>query len=91
MIRKLLMVAAAAAVPLGAIAVGAVGGGVAGAKTLEPASTVQCALTGTVNFAAPGISLIGVTTASKTGATTSSLGFTGCTPGLSRSPRAPEA
>ncbi len=48
MIRKLLMVAAAAAVPLGAIAVGAVGGGVAGAKTLEPASTVTCALTGTV-------------------------------------------
>ena len=83
MIRKLLMVAAAAAVPLGAIAVGAVGGGVAGAKTLEPATTETCNLTGTVNFAAPGISLVGVTTASKTGATTSAIGFTSCGAGES--------
>ena len=54
MIRKLLMVAAAAAVPLGAIAVGAVGGGVAGAKTLEPASTVQCATDRDGQFRAAG-------------------------------------
>ena len=59
MIRKLLMVAAAAAVPMGAIAAGAVGGGVAGAATPITVTPVTCQESGTVNFMAPGISLSG--------------------------------
>ena len=51
MIRKLLMVAAAAAVPMGAIAAGAVGGGVAGAMPHRPPSPLSHApWSGTVNF-----------------------------------------
>jgi hypothetical protein len=77
MIRKLLMVAAAAAVPMGAIAVG-VSGGVAGAATPIPVNPTTCAMNGTVTFAQPGISLVGITTAAKTGSTTSSVGFQNC-------------
>ena len=72
MIRKLLMVAAAAAVPLGVIAAGAVGGGVAGAATPITVTPVTCHESGTVNFMAPGISLSGNATTSHTTTTTSS-------------------
>jgi hypothetical protein len=78
MIRKLLMVAVAAAVPMSAVAVGVVGGGVAGAKTLVPATPEKCAMQGSVNFAFPGISLIGVTTLAKDSTTTSSVSFASC-------------
>jgi hypothetical protein len=80
MIRKLLMVAAAAAVPMGAIAAG-VGGGIAGAALPIPVVPTTCHMTGTVTFASPGISLIGITTTAKTSSTTSSVGFTGCASG----------
>jgi hypothetical protein len=80
MIRKLLMVAAAAAVPMGAIAAGAVGAGVAGAKTVIPLTPASCAISGTVTFAAPGISLPGLPTSNKTSSTGTTLSFSGCSP-----------
>jgi hypothetical protein len=81
MIRKLMMVAAAAAVPLGAIAVGAVGGGVAGAAVPIPVTPVTCGESGTINFQAPGISLAGTATTSHTTTTTTSTSFVNCTGG----------
>ncbi len=77
MIRKLLLVAAAIAMPLGAVAVtGITTAGVAGAAT-------TCSVAGTVTFAAPGISHNGAAGPSKTSTTTTS-GTTfggGCTGG----------
>jgi hypothetical protein len=66
MIRKLLLVAAAIAMPLGAVAVtGIATAGVAGAAT-------TCTVSGTVTFAPPGISHNGSASASKTSTTTTS-------------------
>jgi hypothetical protein len=87
MIRKLLMVAAAAAVPMSAVAAaGAVGSGVAAAKAPVPVvSNASCALGGTVNFSTnpgiAGISLEGTATTNKTSTTTSSTSESGCTGG----------
>jgi hypothetical protein len=79
MIRKLLMVAAAAAVPMGAMAVAGVASeGVSGAATVVALTPTQCVMSGTVTFAPPGISLVGITTTSKTSSTTSTVAFSGC-------------
>ncbi len=83
MIRKLLIAAAAAAMPMGAIAVGAGGGGVAGAATPITATPVTCAMSGSVQFAPPGISLVGLTTTNKTSVTNSTVAFPTCTSGSS--------
>ena len=77
MIRKLLLIGAAAAIPLGGLAVGAIGGGVASAL-----SPVTCTVSSTSTFASPGLSAGGVATASKTSSTKTSgatLGGAGCT------------
>ncbi len=83
MIRKLLMVAAAAAMPVGMIAVGTVTAGTAGAKPPPPPSPpLTCAIGGTINFASPGISTngavapVGIKTSSTT---TSAISFSPCT------------
>lgn len=86
MIRKLLMVAAATAMPLGAIAVG-VGGGVASAKAPTPLTPITCTASGTVTFAAPGISHLGSVSQSKTSAvTTTATTFSACTGGVPINP-----
>ena len=83
MIRKLLVVAAAAAIPMGALAVGAVGSGVAGAAANTP---ITCAFTGTVSFGAPGLSHFGSATPNKTSTTnTSGSTFSGPQCGLNGS------
>ena len=82
MIRKLLLVAAAGAVPIGLVAMGAVGSGVANAAKgpPPPSPTVNCALSGTINFAPPGLSFLGTTTSSKDNTTTvSGVSYSGCT------------
>ena len=63
MIRKMLVVAAAVAMPAAAMAgVSAIGGaGIASAKALPPVPTT-CTLTGTVTFAKPGLSYNGTLT-----------------------------
>jgi hypothetical protein len=76
MIRKLLMVGAAAAIPFGALAAGAIGGGVAGAVT-----PVTCTIASTVTFNAPGITQAGTATTKATSSTKTSnpvLGGAGC-------------
>jgi hypothetical protein len=79
MIRKLLLVAAATAMPLGAVAVtGIATSGVAGA------AGPTCTVSGTVNFAPPGISKNGSASASKSSTTTTSattFGGAGCSGG----------
>ena len=78
MIRKLLVVAAAAAIPMSAVAVGAVGSGVAGAGTPASSNPITCALAGHVAFASPGLSHFGSATPNKTSTTaTSGAAFTG--------------
>lgn len=68
MIRKLMMVAAACAVPLGVVALGA---GQASAKgTPPPSPPLTCSASGTVNFAPPGISNLGSVSANKISTTT---------------------
>ncbi len=81
MIRKLLMVAGATAMPLGMVAVGAVGAGTAGAhKAPPPASPpITCAIGANVTFAPPGISKNGsVGTAKDSYTHTTTISFTGC-------------
>ncbi len=76
MIRKLLMVGAAAAIPFGALAVGAIGGGVASAATLT------CTESATITFASPGIDYAGYATSATsttTNVSASTLGGGGCT------------
>ncbi len=77
MLRKLMMVAAAAAIPLGAVALGA--GPAAATKGPPPASPpLTCSASGTVNFAPPGISRNGSISLNKTSTTTTSgLVFSG--------------
>jgi len=72
MIRKLLVIAAAIAMPVSAVTV--IGGSsIAGAGTpLPPDPAVNCAVSSTVTFAPPGISVNGVVTTSKTSTTTTS-------------------
>ncbi len=67
MIRKLLMVAAAAAMPMGAVAVGALGAG-----TAVAAPTYTCSLNGGVVTFNGGLSANGSVTTAKTNADTSS-------------------
>lgn len=70
MIRKLIMVAAACAVPLGVVALGA---GQASAKGSPPPSPpLNCSASGTVTFASPGISNYGSASPSKISTTTTS-------------------
>ncbi len=79
MIRKVLLLGAAAAVPLGALAVDAVAGSVAGAV-----SPVTCTVSSTVTFAPPGLSYTGTATKKPTSKTVTSnpvLGGGGCPAG----------
>ncbi len=79
MIKKMLMVAAAIAMPVTAVAGVAVTSGVAGAKAPVVTPTT-CAITGSVTFPAPGLSKIGSVEASSkssTASTTTASG--GCT------------
>ncbi|MGP0108738.1 MAG: hypothetical protein ACLPR9_07725 [Acidimicrobiales bacterium] len=70
MIRKILVVAAAIAMPVSIIAVT---GTVAGAKTVVPPDpAVTCSVAGTVNFAGPGLSAAGSTEPYKTSVSTTS-------------------
>jgi len=82
MIRKMLVIAAAISMPVGLVVASA---GTAGAKKVKPPPdpAVTCTVSGTVNFAAPGISKDGsVTTLKKTVTTTSATTFGGgCTAG----------
>jgi hypothetical protein len=82
MIRKLLLVAAAIAMPVSVVAVTGVA---ASAKTPAPPDpAVTCTVSGTVNFAPPGISKNGAVSASKVSTTTTSattFGGAGCSGG----------
>jgi hypothetical protein len=82
MIRKLLLVAAAIAMPVSVVAVTGVA---AYAKTpVPPDPAVTCTVSGSVNFAPPGISQNGAVSASKTSTTTTSattFGGAGCSGG----------
>ena len=90
MIRKLLVIAAAIAMPIGAVtAIGATSG-VAGAKgTVSPDPGVTCTASATVTFAPPGLSQAGATTTAKvTDTTTTPTSFAsykgnGCSGGSS--------
>ena len=62
-IRKLFMIAAAAAIPLGAVTLGA-GTTSAGAPP-PPSPPLACTVSGTVTFAPPGINRQGFVSASK--------------------------
>ena len=82
-IRRMLAIAAAVALPVSVVSVIAVAGGVAGAKTPPPSDPpVTCTISATVTFAAPGISVNGqVGTGVKTTQTSVSsetLGGNGC-------------
>jgi hypothetical protein len=82
-IRRMLAIAAAIALPVSVVSVIGVAGGVAGAKTPPPADPpVTCTISATVTFAAPGISVNGqVGTGVKTTQTSVSsetLGGHGC-------------
>jgi hypothetical protein len=77
MIRKLLMVGAAAAIPLGAVAFASAPASAAKAPP-PPSPTLNCSAAGTVSFAPPGISFYGTASPSKTSTTTTSgLTFAG--------------
>jgi hypothetical protein len=78
----MLVIAAAIAMPVSVVAVSAVTGGVAGAKTVVPPDpAVTCSVSGTVTFASPGLSNSGAAEAAKTStATTTPVQFgDGCT------------
>jgi hypothetical protein len=78
MIRKMLVIAAAVAMPASALAVGAIGGGVANAAKGPPPTPIVCAAHGTITFASGGISTNGnVTTAKTSDTTTSATTFDG--------------
>jgi hypothetical protein len=70
MIRKMLVIAAAIAMPVSVIAVSGVTAGAASKPPPDPAIT--CAVTATVTFASPGISKAGSASTAKTSATTTS-------------------
>jgi len=73
MIRKMLVIAAAVAMPASMLAVGAIGGGVASAGTPLPSPTLTCSASGTVTFAAPdGITANGTVGKAKTSTTNTS-------------------
>jgi hypothetical protein len=75
MIRKMLMVAAAIAMPVGAIAVS---GGTASAAGPQAGKAISCAVASTVTFAAPGLSKAGSVDTSATSTTkTGGLTFSG--------------
>lgn len=78
MIRKLLVVAAAIAIPVSTLtALGAaVGTGVAGAKT-PTVVPITCTTSGTIDFATGGLSVNGVYTTNKIGTTTANIDSTG--------------
>lgn len=81
MIRKLLVVVAAIAMPVATLtALGAVAGtGVAGAHTIV-VTPITCTTGGTIDFATGGLSVNGVYTVNKTGTTTANItsSGTGC-------------
>jgi hypothetical protein len=89
MIRKLLVVAAAAAIPMSMVAVGAIGSSPAFAgKTVLPSPPISCSVSGTVTFAPPGISHNGSVGTGKTSTTnTSTITFAGpsCGPNATNS------
>jgi hypothetical protein len=69
MLRKILLLAAAVALPVGVLTL-AVSGGVASAKGKAPNGPVACSISATVNFAAPGISTPGSESTKSTSKTT---------------------
>ena len=77
MIRKLFMAAALAAVPMSAVGVGLVASGTPAAA----ASPINCALTGSIAFAPPGLSYTGTLTTNPTSVTETSDSNTGCSGG----------
>ncbi|HVB92910.1 MAG TPA: hypothetical protein VND67_01220 [Acidimicrobiales bacterium] len=83
MLRKMLLIAAAVAMPMGVIAAGVVGAGPASAKAIVfSGPPITCAFTGQVNFAPPGLSGAGSITPNKTSTTTTSgLTYQSCTGG----------
>jgi hypothetical protein len=87
MIRKLLVIAAAIAMPVSAVAAIGVTSGVAAAKgAVSPDPGVTCTASATVTFASPGLSQAGATTTAKTTATTTTptaFGGSKCTGGSS--------
>jgi len=72
MIRKMLVIAAAVAMPASALAVGAIGGGVASAKGTPISFSATCAASGTITYAPPGLTHDGSVGTGKTSATTTS-------------------
>jgi hypothetical protein len=79
MIRKMLLVAAAIAMPVSVVAGVAVTSGVAGAKAPVVKPTT-CSVTGSVTFPAPGLSKIGsVESSSKSTTTSTTTASGGCT------------
>jgi hypothetical protein len=75
MLRKLLLVAAAIAMPVGAVAVS---GGIASAAGPQAGKAISCAVASTVTFAAPGLSKAGSVSTAKTSTTkTGGLTFSG--------------
>jgi hypothetical protein len=83
MIRKMLVIAAAIAMPVSVIAISGVTAGAASKPPPDPA--VTCSVSATVNFASPGISTPGSVHASKTSSTTTTAesfggGCTGTAP-----------
>lgn len=88
MIRKILLIGAALAIPTSALAAGAVGAGVAGAGGTPP-TPLNCSAAGTVTFAAPGLTYDGTATFAKTSSTTTSgttFAGSGCGSGGSTAP-----
>jgi hypothetical protein len=84
MIRKMLVIAAAIAMPVSVVGV-AVAGGTASAVVTPPNGPVTCSVTATVDFAAPGLSTPGSVSTSKTSDTTTNAetfggGCTGSAP-----------
>lgn len=75
MIRKLLVIAAAVAIPASVVVVN---GGIASASGPKAGSPISCAVSSTVTFAAPGLSKAGAVGTAKTSTTkTGNLAFSG--------------
>jgi hypothetical protein len=75
MIRKLLVIAAAIAIPASVVVVN---GGIASAAGPKAGPAISCAVTSTVTFAKPGLSVAGAVSTAKTSTTTTSnLTFSG--------------
>jgi len=80
MIPKMLKIATAMLMPVGMVAGVALTSGVASAKTPPTVTPATCPVTGTVQFAAPGLSTVGAVEASSKSTTTTTVSTSGaCT------------